>query len=286
MWLTLEPGGRRQVHSAAELAQALEGWSARAPGSFVVLEAPTGRCLQAAGCTATGFQLELLDDAAADAEHHVLRTERDDLSRAELLRRLLDFWACGGAACDAKVPWRRGRRWLSEDEPGGGRSHEVAPTLMTRLRDLLILMVVPALLTLAGCWESRENERFRSHAKPLEMRVLAREELGSGRKAYAQLTLLHRDAQGREQGHAYAAGRKDAWHGAQPGDVIRLWQLQDGSGRVHDAEPYSGLGFLLGGIFGLGALMIWLRGLYQARRMRAQAPRWSGLPPRSAAAGD
>ncbi|WIV96289.1 hypothetical protein [Kinneretia aquatilis] len=291
MWLTLEPGGRRQVHSAAELAQALEGWSAREAGSFVVLEAPSGRCLQAAGCTATGFQLEWLDDEAEDAEQRLLRTERDDLSRAELLRRLQDFWACGGEGRDAQAPWRRGRRWLPDGHARGGRREDEAPTWWSALRALLILMIFPGLLILVGCWELRENERFRSQAKALDMRVLAREEHGSGRKAYVQLRLRPRDAEGLEQGreqervYTVARGRFPSW--SQPGDVIQLWQLQDGSGRLLDSEPHSYLVFLMGVLFGLGVLHIWLRGIYRDWRRRGQRPRWSGLPPRRhAATGD
>ncbi|WP_133155122.1 hypothetical protein [Kinneretia aquatilis] len=290
MWLTLEPGGRRQVHSAAELAQALDSWSAREPGSFVVLEAPAGRCLQAAGCTATGFQLELLDDEAEDAEQRLLRTERDDLSRAELLRRLQGFWACGGEGRDAKAPWRRGRRWLPDGHARGGRREDEALTWWCALRALLILMIVPGLLILVGCWELRENERFRSQAQALDMRVLAREEHGSGRKAYVQLRLRPRDAEGLEQGgeqervYTVARGRFPSW--SQPGDVIRLWQLQDGSGRLLDSEPHSYLVFLMGVLFGLGVLHIWLRGIYRDWRRRGQRPRWSGLPPSHAAARD
>lgn len=267
MWLTLEPGGRLQVSDAAGLSEALAGWSGREPGSFVVLEAPSGRVLQAAGDTRSGFALECLE-----TDESVLRSQRDDISRAELLRRLQAFLACGGAN-ETDAPWRQGRRWQGGDAE---RPEDPEPPgWFYYLRILLLLMLLPALFAAAGYWGDLEGERYRSQARKLELTVLARAEVDKGSKSYVRLSLSHTDSAGRESRLLFAAGRKSWLRHAQVGERIQLWQRQDGSGELSESPPNGNLEFALAAGFAIGLLVFWGRGVRQGLRLREQPSRWS-----------
>lgn len=268
MRLTLEPGGSSSLRDPAALAEALRGWG-REPGSFVVLEAPSGRVLQAAGDTAGGFVLECLE-----SDESVLRSQRDDLSRAELLRRLQAFLVCGGAG-GADARWRQGRRWISGGED---RPDEPARRGWPHwLRDLLLWMLLPALLLAVGYWGHLRGERYRSQALELEMRVLAHEHRKNGLRYYTRLTLSHVDVQGRETRYLYNAGKNNALRDAKAGMSVQVWQRQDGSGQLRDRPPNGNLAFLAGGVFAIGCFSIWLRGVRQALRERRRPRRPGGL---------
>lgn len=261
MELTLEPGGRCQVGDAEQLAAALRDWG-HEPGSFVVLTAPSGRTLQAAGQLSAGFQLELLE-----ADESKLQTQRDDISRAEVLRRLQAFLACGGDGA-ADAPWRQGRRWSSEDQD---RQGEPAKRGWPHwLRDLLVLMLLPAVLLAAGVWGHLQGERYRSQALELKMRVLAHEHRTQGISRYTRLTLSHADAQGRETRYLYDAGKHDLLRDVTSGMSVKVWQRQDGSGELRDAPPNGNFAFVVGGVFAIGCFSIWLRGVRQALRERGR----------------
>ncbi|MDI4632107.1 hypothetical protein J7U46_03510 [Pelomonas sp. V22] len=273
MRLSWDSGATIQLDDPAALADALKGWG-RAPGSFVVLEAPSGRVLQAAGDTASGFALECLE-----TDESVLRSQRDDLSRAELLRRLQAFLACGGEG-ETEAPWRQGLRWSAggEERPDEGRP----PGWGRWLRDLLLLMLFPSLLAAGGYWGHLEGERYRSQARQLEMQVLAREVRSTGSKTYTVLTLSATDeALGRKTRHVYAAGSKNQLRHAQVGERIQLWQRQIGSGELRDIPPNGNLPFVLAGMFAFGILVFWGRGVRQGLRVRGRPGRWSVVPARS-----
>lgn len=274
MRLSREPGGTVQVDQAEALGEALQGWG-REPGSFVVLEAPSGRVLQAAGDTASGFVLECLE-----LDESVLRSQRDDLSRAELLRRLQAFWLSGGEG-GAEAPWRRGLRWRAEGANAGeGRPQDPSPpgwTYWLCSLLLLLLLLLPALLAAGGYWGHLQGERYRSQALALEMQVIARERSSVGGKAYTQLTLSHLDSQGRETRYVYRAFSKNSHQFAQVGERIRLWQRQDGSGELRDVPPNGNLEFVSAGVLSIGLLVFWGRGVRQGLRARGRPGRWSRL---------
>ncbi len=262
MRLSWDSGATIQLDDPAALAEALKGWG-REPGSFVVLEASSGRVLQAAGDTASGFALECLE-----TDESVLRSQRDDLSRAELLRRLQAFLACSGES-GADAPWRLGLRWLAGEE---GRLDETPPPGWARwLRDLLLLMLLPGLMAAGGYWGHLEGERYRSQARQLEMQVLAREVRSTGSKTYTHLTLSHTDeVRGRETRYVYVAGPKNQLRHSKVGERIKLWQHQDGRGELRDVPPNGNLLFAMAGMFAFGILVFWGRGVRQGLRARGQ----------------
>lgn len=272
MQLSWEPGGALEVDQAEALGEALQGWG-REPGSFVVLEAPSGRVLQAAGDTARGFVLECLE-----LDESVLRSQRDDLSRVELLRRLQAFWLSGGEG-GAEAPWRQGLRWRAEGAHAGeGRPPDPSPPGWTYwLCSLLLLMLLPALLAAGGYWGHLQGERYRSQALALEMQVVARERSSVGGKAHTQLTLSHLDPQGRETRYVYRAFSKNSHQFAQVGERITLWQRQDGSGELRDVPPNGNLEFVGAGVLSIGLLVFWGRGVRQGLRARGRPGRWSRL---------
>lgn len=261
MALALEPGGQHEIHDTAQLAAALRGWGDR-PDSFVVLTAPSGRSLQAAGHRAAGFELQQLE--AGDEQPQTLGRALD---AAELLRRLQAFAAAAGAGGD-DAAWRQGLR----PDPAGDAAAAPSPSGWQRhrqnLRGLLLMMLFPLLPLAVGLWGELEGWRYRQDAAPLQMRLVARESIEVKRRTYTLLKLSYQDAQGQTRRLDHI-GRRESWLHLEPGDTVTFWQRKDGSGPVRETPPNGHLGLLLAGVFFLGVLRIWWRGRLRPTRVSA-----------------
>ena len=268
MRLTLEPGGSCQVRHPEDLAQALRSWG-QAPGSVVVLESASGRVLQAAGEQAQGFVLEYLDGEAPP-----LQTWRDNIGRAELLRRLQDFLRSGGEA-GPRAAWRRGRRWLSEAERSARRPTRPRVYWGRWAAVLLVMQLVALLLWVPPAWKEREMRAFERTAVRHPARVISNEpaSVGARRCRPHRVVLAYRSGDGPGPDEHLSLLSCGPLKQAQPGEPHAVWVGAQGRS-LADEQLVSHLFFVGVGVFfqGLSLLLMLLMAWQDRFRPRPLPP--------------
>lgn len=268
MRLTLEPGGSFQVRHPEDLVQALRSWG-RAPGSVVVLESASGQVLQAAGEQAQGFVLEYLDGDAPP-----LQTWRDNIGRAELLRRLQAFLRSGGEA-GPRAAWRRGRRWLSEPERSARRPARPGVYWGRWAAALLAMQLVSLLLWVPAALKEREMRDFERSAVRYPARVISNEpaSVGARRCSPHRVVLAYRTGDGPGPEQRWSLMSCSQLKQALPGDAHAVWVGAQGQ-RLADEQLVSQLFFVGVGVFfqGLSLLLMLLMAWQDRFRPRPLSP--------------